>query len=146
MCWYFLQLHRKILKHQLNNQPKSITESVKMKGNSGMPYPSQALGCNKSFPTFSELKGFFIYFTFVQPSIKAGMTQENKVYKQGRQAFPELTVGRFWLEWAAGPGHVTGSAKEVGFGSSCLTPRRLMMKFCSWNNTQNRQVKLAYFC
>lgn len=59
-----------------------------------MPHSFQVLGCNRSFPTFAELNPFFIYLTFIQPSIKAGMIQENKMYKQGgRQAFPELPLG-----------------------------------------------------
>lgn len=48
-----------------------------MKRNPVVPDPSQA----QSFPTFAELRAFFIYLTFVQPSIKAGMTRENKMYK-----------------------------------------------------------------
>lgn len=94
----------------------------------------------KTFLTFAELKTLFILL-FFHSSIKVGMTQENKLYKQpGSQAFSTLTVLTFWLKWTAEPVYVTILAKELGFGSSLLTVWRLVMIFCSWigkNHTES---------
>lgn len=101
ICYVVSQMQRQVLRNQQKevyiDRYKQLSSEKKIHNASYW-----VLGCKVKLPTFATLKTSFIYLTFFQPPMKIGMTQENTVYEQpGIWTFSKVTVGMFWLKWAA---------------------------------------------
>lgn len=112
-----------------------------------MPYPSQVLGCKKVSMHLQSSNLFFIYLAFVQPSLKAGMTQENKMHnwKTGIHWANSLET---LTEVGCRPRVYHYLRKGSWFWQQLFDSKEVDDDILLLNskNIQSQQVKLANFC